>query len=254
MNKNLLFPLLKNELAEQLRSGKLIVLVFVFLFFGLVSPVTAMFMPDIISSISKSQNISIVVPEPTWLDAVTQYVKNLSQMISFVLIIVYMGIIAREKENGILVFLLVKPVKRSSYIFSKYISVTIAAVLGMSASFAACSFYTYLFFDGFLLTNFVYLNLLIFLNIISTLFMVVFFSSLFKSQILAGVMSFVAYLVFSIGSQLKELSEFLPSGLLIQGNNAVLGAKVSITPVIATIVLCMLCVVISQILFRKWEA
>ena len=65
---------MKNELAEQLRSGKLIVLVFVFLFFGLVSPVTAMFMPDIISSISKSQNISIVVPEPTWLDAVTQFV------------------------------------------------------------------------------------------------------------------------------------------------------------------------------------
>ncbi len=248
------FSLLKNELAEQFRSGKLIVIGFLFLFFGLVSPITAMFMPEIIGSISKSQNISIVVPEPTWLDAVTQYVKNLSQMSSFILIIVYMGIIAREKENGILVFLLVKPVKRSSYIFSKYLSVTIAAILGMTASFTAATFYTFLFFEGFQLSNFLILNLLLLLNIVSTLFIVVLFSSLFKSQIVAGVLSFAVYLIFSLGAQIREISKFLPSGLLTEGNNAVAGTTLSFVPVFATVMLCFLCVALSQISFRRWEA
>lgn len=254
MSNNVFFAILKNEIAEQIRSGKSIVIVFVFLFFGILSPITAMYMPEIIGSISESQNIKIVVPEPTWLDAVTQYVKNLSQMGSFILIIVYMGVIAREKENGILVFLLVKPVKRSIYVMSKYISVTLAASVGIAGAFVASTFYTYIFFDGFEILSYTYFNLFMLLNILSTIYIVVLFSMLFKSQILAGIFSFALYLIFGLGAQIKALANFLPSGLLEQGNNAILGLPINYTPVAATIVLCLACVVISHLAFRKWEA
>lgn len=254
MGKNVFFALLKNEIAEQFRSKKIIVVIIVFLFFGLMSPVMAMFMPEIIASVSKSQNINIVVPPPTWLDSVAQYIKNLSQMSSFVLIIVYMGIVAKEKENGILVFLLVKPVKRYSYILSKYASVTIVAILGITISFIAAASYTYVFFDDFKIVNFIYLNLLMLLNIISTLFIVVLFSSLFKTQILAGIVSFAVYLIFNLAAQIKPMSDFLPSGLIIQGNKAIAETPISFTPVILTLVLCVLCILLSQIRFRNWEA
>ncbi|HOZ30670.1 MAG TPA: ABC transporter permease subunit [Bacteroidales bacterium] len=246
--------LLKNEIAEQFRSRKLIVVIVVFFIFGLLSPITAMFMPDIISSVSESQNIKIEVPPPTWTDAVVQYIKNMTQIITFVLIIVYMGIVAREKENGILVFLLVKPVKRTAIILSKYISVLLVATTAILVSFVVSAFYTILFFDGFVIQDFLLQNLFILFNIISTLFIVVLFSSVFKSQIVAGILSFVAYLLISLTSQLDRVSEYLPSGLIAQCNNIMQGEDLSFIPIVGSIVFMILCVVISIISFRKWEA
>ncbi|MDD3740062.1 MAG: ABC transporter permease subunit [Bacteroidales bacterium] len=254
MNRNILFVLLKNEIAEQFRSRKLIVVLVVFFIFGLLSPITAMFMPDIISSVSESQNIKIEVPPPTWTDAVMQYIKNMTQIISFVLIITYMGVVAREKENGILVFLLVKPVKRSAIIISKYISVFFVAIIAILVSFIVSSFYTYLFFEGFIIQDFLLQNLFILFSVCSTLFVVVLFSSIFKSQIVAGILSFVAYLLISLTSQIESVSEYLPSGLIAQCNNIMQGEELSFIPIIGSIVFMSLCVVISIISFRKWEA
>ncbi|HNQ67294.1 MAG TPA: ABC transporter permease subunit [Bacteroidales bacterium] len=254
MNKNILFVLLKNEIAEQFRSRKFIVVLVVFVVFAIMSPITALFMPDIISSVSESQNIKIEVPPPTWIDAVVQYVKNMTQIISFVLIIVYMGIIAREKENGILVFLLVKPVKRTAIIVSKYLSVLFVAIAGITVSFIVSGFYTFLFFEGFVIKDFLLQNLFILINIISTLFIVVLFSSIFKSQIVAGILSFVAYLLISLTSQVEKISEFLPSGLITQCNNMMKGTEISFMPILGTLVFMSICVVLSIISFSKWEA
>lgn len=254
MNRSVLFILLKNEIAEQFRSKKIIVVLAVFIFFGILSPVSAMFLPDIMASISESQNIKIDLPPPTWTDAVVQYIKNISQMISFIIIIVYMGIIAKEKENGILVFLLVKPVSRTAYIISKYLSVFFVALAGITVSFIIAAFYTFLFFDGFVIQDFLLQNFFIFFSIISTLFVVVLFSSVLKSQILAGILSFVTYLVFSLTAQIEKLAEFLPSGLMTQCNNILKGVDISYMPVFGTIVFMLVCIIVSVFSFRKWEA
>jgi ABC-2 type transport system permease protein len=254
MNKNIFFTLFKNEMAEQFRSRKLVVMIFVFVFFGILSPVTAMFMPDIIGSISESQNIKIIVPEPTWLDAVAQYLKNLSQMGSFILIIVYMGIVAKEKENGIMVFLFVKPLSRKAYVLSKYAAATTSALISMGAAFAFSAFYTALFFDGFDFLAFTSLNLLMLLNIITIMFMVIMFSSLLKSQIVAGVLSFVVYLVISLVAQIGKLGEFLPSGLITEANRVIVGIPINYSSVFASIIICIFCVFISVRSIKKWEA
>lgn len=254
MNKNIFFTLFKNEMAEQFRSRKLVVMLFVFVFFGILSPVTAMFMPDIIGSISESQNIKIIVPEPTWLDAVAQYLKNITQMGSFILIIVYMGIVAKEKENGIMVFLFVKPLSRKAYMLSKFAAATTSAFISMSAAFIFSAFYTALFFDGFNILAYATLNLLMLLNIVTIMFIVILFSSLFKSQIVAGVMSFVTYLIISLASQVGSLGEFLPSGLLTEANRVIIGTPVNYSSVFASVSICLICVFISVQSIRKWEA
>jgi ABC-2 type transport system permease protein len=254
MNKNIFFTLFKNEMAEQFRSRKLVVMLFVFVFFGILSPVTAMFMPDIIGSISESQNIKIIVPEPTWLDAVAQYLKNLSQMGSFILIIVYMGIVAKEKENGIMVFLFVKPLSRSAYVLSKFVAATTSAFISMSAAFIFSAFYTALFFEGFDFFAYTSLNLLMLLNIVTIMFIVIMFSSLFKSQIVAGVLSFATYLIISLSSQIGSVGEFLPSGLITEANKAITGIPINFSSVFASVIICLICIFISVRSIKKWEA
>ncbi len=112
MKNSAFYILLKKEVRELFRSGKAIVFVVVFLFFGLLSPIAAKYLPAIIGSIGETQKIQIIIPEPSWLDAVAQYIKNLTQLCTFIIIIIFMGIVSREKESGTAVFLLVKPVSR----------------------------------------------------------------------------------------------------------------------------------------------
>jgi ABC-2 type transport system permease protein len=125
MKNKILIALLKKEMKELFRSGKLIVFAAVFLFFGLLSPIAAKYLPQIISSIGGMENIQIKIPEPTWLDAVAQYVKNLTQLCTFIVIVIFMGYVAREKESGTAVFLLVKPVPRGSFLAAKFISASL---------------------------------------------------------------------------------------------------------------------------------
>jgi ABC-2 type transport system permease protein len=122
MKTNLFILLISKELKEQWRSGRLLIMLAVFLFFGIVSPLTAKYMPDIISSMVKDQNITIQIPEATWKDAIGQFVKNISQMGVFIIILLSMGTVAKEKENGTASFLLVKPVSRNLFILSKFFS------------------------------------------------------------------------------------------------------------------------------------
>lgn len=250
---SIFITLLLKELKEQIKNSKLIVFVVVFLFFGFMSPISAMFMPDIIASISESQNISIEVPEPTWLDAVGQYIKNLTQMSSFVIILIYMGLISKEKETGTLVFLLVKPVSRSAFIISKFSSVIIAAIISMLAAFLASSCYTFIFFEGFDFGGFAMLNLIMILYVISVLFMTLMFSTIFKSQIIAGVFSFASFILLNLFAQIDSISKFLPTGLVQQANNALVGNPVSGINIIFSFLFMILCVVISLLSFRKWE-
>jgi len=253
MNKKLFFILLKKELREQLRNSKLLVVLAVFFFFGIVSPITAMFMPDIIAGISDSQNIQIEIPEPVWQDAVSQYLKNITQMGSFILIIVFMGIVSKEKESGSLIFLIVKPVSRSVFLHAKYSSVAITALAGMLIAYLSSSFYTFLFFDRFDLLAFSKINLMMFEYVLSVLVITVFFSSLFKSQILAGVLSFASYLIFNLLSQVESLGKFLPGGILTQTNNVLSESPIDYTVFVSSLAIMILCIFISSIVFKRWE-
>lgn len=253
MNLNIFICLLKKEIKEQLKTSRLIVFIAVFLFFGFLSPIGAKYTPLIIESISESQNISISIPDPTWYDAIAQYIKNLTQMGSFVLILVYMGLISREKESGTVLFLMVKPVRRNIFIIAKFASVIIAAIISMLVSFIASSLYTYLFFEGFDLAAFAFLNLFMLLYVLAVLFITLMFSTIFKSQIMSGIMAFALFLLISLLGQISSIATYLPSSIIRESNNVIMGEQVSILPFISIIVFLCLCVVVSLRFFNKWE-
>lgn len=253
MKFNIFICLLKKEIKEQFKSSRIIVFAAVFMFFGFLSPIGAKYTPQIIESISESQNISISIPDPTWYDAIAQYLKNLTQMGAFVLILVYMGLISREKESGTVLFLLVKPVTRSSFIIAKFASVSIAAIISMIISFIAASLYTYLFFDGFNIQAFAILNVFMLLYVFAVLFLTLLFSTIFKSQIISGIMSFALFLLISLFGQLESISQYLPSAMITESNNVIMGEPIATIPFVSIAVFLSLCLVISLRVFNKWE-
>lgn len=248
-----LLVLLKKEYLEYLRNKKLISILLIFIFFGIMSPLTAYFIPDIMDYVTKTQNIKIEIPSPTYQDAIFQYIKNISQMCVFVLILMNMGIVSNEKEKGTAIFVLVKPVNRKAFIISKFIAVLSITAIAVVASAIFAGFYTKLFFDQIPIAIFTIQNLLLILYISTILSITIMFSTISKSQILAGILSFFIWISFSLLSQLGEIGKLSPDNLInIASSLTKLNSINS-----GTIITCMIIIIISMSIaifsFEKWE-
>jgi ABC-2 type transport system permease protein len=74
------------------------------------------------------------LPDPTFADAYTQWTKNLSQLVVFVVIVMAAGAINSEVRSGVAALLLVKPASRAAYVLSHalvlWLFVSVASALG----------------------------------------------------------------------------------------------------------------------------
>jgi len=245
--------LLIKEFKEQWRSKRLLSSLIVFSIFGILSPLAARFMPDFIANMTKEQAINIIVPEPVWTDALLQYVKNISQMCSFILIILTMGIIAKEKESGTMIFLFVKPVKRSSFILSKFMIQYLSAFISLLIASSFCFFYTYLFFEEADIMIFLKINAILLLFVMFIQSLTLFYSTLFKSSIPAGLLAFFTWLISGLWGQIKVIGPYSPSRLVKQSEQVIAGATLQWEPFATTFVLFAVLLGLSIWFCEKWD-
>jgi ABC-2 type transport system permease protein len=107
------------EAREILRTWRIWVLPGILLFFALTGPVVARFTPQIVGALAGDQLSGLKLPAPTYLDAYTQWIKNLSQIALFALIIIYGSIVSAETKSGTAVLVLTKPVSRTAFVVAK---------------------------------------------------------------------------------------------------------------------------------------
>ena len=138
----------KKELIEQLRSYKALILTAVLFLFGMMSPLLAKLLPDIFGGIN-IEGMTITIPEPTALDAYTQFFKNVGQLGYIALLLIFSGLLSQDVTKGTLVVLLAKGLSRPAVIFSKFTSALVIWTAGYALAAAAAYGYTaYLFGSG----------------------------------------------------------------------------------------------------------
>jgi hypothetical protein len=125
--------LLGKELGEQVRTLRLVVLVIVFASFGILSPVTARYLPGLINSLGADQlGIVVTLPPPSLADAVDQLLKNVSQFGILAAILLAMGSVATEKDRGTAAFVLSKPASRAAFLAAKVVAVRLRPAAALS--------------------------------------------------------------------------------------------------------------------------
>ena len=254
MKTNLFILLIHKELKEQWRSGRMLILLAGFLFFGIASPLAAKFLPAMLPSIMKGQNIVIHIPEGTWKDAVAQFVKNISQMGVFIIILLSMGTIAREKENGTASFILVKPVSRTWFILSKFSTQFLLLLVSMFVGFFIEALYTQIFFGTFPIILLFNSALVLLLYLIVIQFITIFFSAMMKSQIPAGILAFATTLLLSAVSILGKPGMFSPTHLIEESHSIINGAVINWQPFAGSFVVIICCIGFAIRIFRTWES
>lgn len=107
------------EAREITRTWRIWVLPTILLFFALTGPALARFTPQIVGALAGDQLNGLTLPPPTYADAYTQWVKNLSQIGLFAVIIIYSGIVSAETRSGTAVLVLTKPLSRTAFVVAK---------------------------------------------------------------------------------------------------------------------------------------
>ena len=245
--------LLKKEAIEGARTKKTTSTLILFLFIGLISPLTAKLTPLILQSIATG-NIDINVAPPSEIDSWTQFFKNISQIGMFGLAIILSTQMANEFQKGTLINLLSKGLPRYQVVLSKIFYNFMLWFLAYFSSFILTYFYTKYFFG----ISFPIRNLLM-----AALLPFIFGLFLISLEILAGVISanvigtlilttvgIVIQLILSIRD---EIVKYMPIALIGKPVNLIKGIGYDdyYVPIITGSILLILCIVISIAIINK---
>lgn len=204
---------LRKEFLESLRRERLLIILSVFLVFGLTSPLLAKYTPEILKLLPETEAIASIIPEPTLLDSVNQFVTNINQFGFLLAILLTMGTVSQEKEKGTASMVLVKPLPRAVFLFSKFITLSLAFLVILLITTVGAYYYSNLLFTTSDFSTWLWMAILLWLTITVYIALTLLFSTLFRSQPAAAGVSFGVMILFSLLGSLPTFEKYLPNRL-----------------------------------------
>lgn len=253
---NAFLTLFKKEILEIYRSKKFLILLAIFAFIAIGSPIIAKLIPTLLKSVPATPGITFNIPEPTWKDSIDQLVKNLAQFGFIVIIFMFAGAIAEEKSKKTLELVLTKPISRTNLVLSKFFAAGLYLKVIFIASMVVFYSYTASLFGTFSLTNLVWLTIFLLIFLILILALTVFSSVVSGSQVGAAGLAFVISIIFTtVVGYIKKLSDYSPSYVLSNYKDLMIDGKIRdfLPSVSVSITLIILLMMAAVVLFKKQE-
>jgi ABC-2 type transport system permease protein len=247
--------LLRKELTESWRTNRWLVVAVVAILFGLTSPLLARYTRELIQALAGDQLGGFPLPPPTMEMSLAQYLKNVSQIVFLLGILVSMGAIVAERERGTAAMVLSKPVPRGTFLLTKYAGLLIVAGSAMARGAIGAYYYTLVLFSAPPLGAYLGLNALLFLYLALLMAITLLASTVLKSQAAAGAVGFAAFVVLSLFGALPGAGEYLPPALLTWAGHLALGdtAYSAWGALIVTLAGIAACLGAAWLVFRRQE-
>jgi ABC-2 type transport system permease protein len=245
---------LRKEIIEQWRTYRFLVLIVVLAFFGMTSPLLAKYTPELLKLIPATGGISVVMPPPTVMDAIGQYVKNVSQFGFLLALLLSMGAVAQETDKGTAAMMLVKPLSRGAFILSKVAALGLAFLASLLVAGLGAYYYTVILFQPVDLGAWLAMNLMLWVYMLVYIALTVLFSTLTRSQAAAAGLSFGMLLLLALVGSLGQLGEYLPAQLINWGAGLMAGSAATYWPALAvSLALVLASLAVALISFNRQE-
>ncbi len=215
------WPLFKKELREQWRTYRLLIVASLFLMFGITTPLTLKYLPEILES--SGGGINIEIPPPTAAQSLNEYAGTIAQVGVLIVVLVAMGCVANELRSGTAVMTLSKPVGRGAFVSAKLFALSLNLLVSMVLASVFCFGYTVWLIEGTGVMAFVGQNLLLGLFLVFCLAVTVLLSSLFKSSLAAGGVALAVLLGQALLGAVPYVGDFMPNKILGWGNSLLTG-------------------------------
>ncbi|MFO7622769.1 MAG: ABC transporter permease subunit, partial [Anaerolineales bacterium] len=202
------------ELRQLWRTKRLLVMGAVFLIFGMGSPLLAKFTPQMLTMVEGAEMFADLIPEPTAGDAMVQYIKNLSQFGFILAVLLAMGMVVGEKERKTIPMILSKPMPRWVFITSKFNAQLLMYLVMFILSSLGAFYYTIILFGSLGLADFLLLNGLLWLWLLTFVALSLLGSTLGKSTVAAGGIGLGLSVALMLAGSLPRYGALLPGGLM----------------------------------------
>jgi ABC-2 type transport system permease protein len=245
----------RKEVHEIVRTWRIWVLPGILLLFAVSAPFLARYTPELVTALAGDQLGGIHLAAPTYLDSYAQWIKNLTQITLFALIIIEGGIVSSEVTSGTAILLLTKPLSRVAFVVVKAVVHSVfLAVLLVLGTLVSWGLTAVVFgaapaapiWDSAL----VWLVLGVFYVATMTLLSVAIRSSAGAAG--AGIAVFI---VLSVAGLWKPLNDFSPAGLAGRATSLAADAATSpvLWPVLISLAASIAFVALAAAIFRRAE-
>jgi ABC-2 type transport system permease protein len=181
---------LRKELHELWGTRKAIIVLAVMLVFGFASPILAKVTPQLLESVSEGQNVTIIMGDVTYVDAIDQLIKNTNQIIVFLALLMSFNVVVGERERGLMTLVFPHGLPRTTFVLAKFAALLLLFAAGMLLLAIAGYVYTVLLFEApdpggyiaMVALLYIYLALIIALGILA--------STLGKSTVISVAIAF----------------------------------------------------------------
>lgn len=245
---------LKKEINETIKTPRLMIIGFLFIFFAVSSPLLAKYINEILKL--ASADIGITLPDPTYLDSWAQFYKNMTSICFIVFLIIMTGTVAQEKSKGSIVLVLTKKVSRGNFLVSKYVSGALLFTVCFWVAALINGLYTNSLFGESYYSGLISSLVLLWLMGLFFTAVAVFVSVIGKSPTVSALFGFLAFTIISIFNAFKGFLIYNPGGASSLVNSILLGTSTSqqiYTNMIATIIGTIVIILVSYGIFRKQE-
>ena len=251
-----LLAFMKKEFLEATRTGKIVMLLLLFVLLGIMNPAIAKLTPWMMETLSDSMTeIGLAVTNIIQVDALTswtQFFKNIPiALIVFVLI--FSDIFTKEYKSGTLLLVLTKGLSRYKVVLAKTALLLLLWTVGYGICFGITYGYNAYFWDNSIVNNLFFSATIWWLFGVWVICLIVLFSSLLRNNagviLCTGGTVLLAYLL-SIIPKVKAYSPIV----LIDANSilaGVAGIDAYVKAIVATVVLCIVCVAVSIPVINK---
>lgn len=245
---------LGKELVEIGRTWRLPVFFGVALLFAITGPVLARLTPQLLESMQSSQpGVIISVPDPIWRDAYAQWIKNLSQIVAFVTIIVASGTVAGEVASGTATLVLTKPVSRGAFVAAKAVALYLLVSGTVLLGTALTQGITLIVFDKAPMAE-LWQPTLVWLAFAGLLVGIAVLLSSVMSTLAAAGVGVGVFFALSLGALWGPLVEFTPVGLTTASAELLAGKEPSLVwPLLTTALVSVALVALGAAIFSRRE-
>lgn len=219
------------------RTRRWISLVFTYLFFGLLGPVTARYMGEIVARFGGG--VAVSFPDPTPADGITQFVGNASQVGVLVGVVVAAGALCLDATPEIGIFFRTRVPSLARILLPRF-SMTVAAVVGAFALGTLAAWYETEVLIGHVAAGPLWTGWLLGALYLVFVVAVVTITAARTSSVLATVLiTLVILLALPILGIIPSVARWLPSHLVGALDGMVRGTELSeyLTATAVTIVL-----------------
>ncbi len=218
----------KKEFLELIRTGKIYILLIIFVIFGIMNPALAKLTPwmfEMLADTMKEQGIILKDVTVTAMTSWEQYYKNMS-MEFIVLVVMFCGILTSEYQKGTLINMLTKGLPRWKVILSKSVALFTSWSICYWLSFGITYTYNAYFWDNSIAKHLVFSAMGSYLFGLWLLSLILLCSAFLNSSSAVLLSTGVVYVITYLISMVPKLSDVLPIKLtagmdLLTGNSSI---------------------------------